>query len=258
MIGGFDMRSVEEISIDGLRRVVLSEVNSDNSKLDFFREGFCYLSVEIPENIFNLSKSKLRNRKYLNYAEKFLEEDFGTDTVSTIEKFINFGAKSNSRCSFTFNFPNSLQSIKGSGDPIKVSFNIGILKSFSYYYCSFKEYSILTLSQMSDKELFNLSGSWDIVDIDYSEIKDFADNCLCSFKYNNITYMGYRNVLENFNATKYLNKVDYLNTGKLFKENIFTREENLLITKAVCLKKNITILILYINEDASLVYKILD
>lgn len=66
--------------------------------------------------------------------------------------------------------------------------------------------------------------------------------------------MGYRNVLENFNTTKYLNKVDYLNTGKLFKENIFTREENLLITKAVCLKKNITILVLYINNEKPFVW----
>ena len=72
MIGGSDMNSYEEVSKDGLRKVVFTEVTPKSTKCEFFEKENCLVEFTVQDNVFNLSEATLSKRKYFCLAGGFI------------------------------------------------------------------------------------------------------------------------------------------------------------------------------------------
>lgn len=243
------LRCIEECSSDGLRKVVI-EAGVDSSSISLFMNDDCIITIKVKENIFDLTKAKLKNRKYLIFAEKFLEKGLEDDTMQSIEDNLNSGTRRVSRCSVNFHFTNGLSC---EGSSINLCLHGNRIQADWYYG---KDRKLSDLLSMSTEDLFNAGKSWGVIKYNsHSNLKDIFGNNLCSFTYNNIDFYGYREMIEGFKNIDYLKKVDYFHTGSIFKMDTFSEKDKKNFAKASMFDKKI--LLLYLRDDLIPVYEIL-
>ena len=241
------MRSVEEISIDGLRKVVFTEVIPKSTKCEFFEGDNCLIQFTVKENVFNLSQNTLNKRKYIKFGDTFLKDGVDNCDLRVFLDIINCD-KYRINLKFSDVMSVSIYSSKFVNIILSSSISISFNLSFHIWSCecgTFKFYK-----QASFKDLLNYF-DWHCVSIHKNRNSDYN-----SFEYDGVTFMGYSDILHNFNTMYYLDKVNFFNTGKLFKENAFNNKSNeLLFAKVKTLKK--MILIEHIEEDLSIKYKLI-
>lgn len=77
------------------KKVILSQVQKNECIMDFYEDDFCWMSINIFEDSFQLSEKVFNNRKYSLLAEKYLLEGIETFTFGDIHKFLNSSINGN-------------------------------------------------------------------------------------------------------------------------------------------------------------------
>ena len=252
MIGGFDMNSYEEVSKDGLRKVVFTQVAEKSTKCEFFEEDLCLVEFEVQEDVFNISQSVLERRRYFKLACNFLSVGLDDRSLWNIAKILNY--KDCNIAIYPSDFykiniiSNSLVTLTIYGEfPVIMKHNLSDTK--------FQLHTIKFYKLASLKKLKNV-GYWQGIDLEITYYTNNLDILMSQFKYKGITFAGCSELLSYFTNPVYLFKVDYFNTGNLFKDNTFTDNDKSFFAKVAFLRKKV--LILNIEDDLSIMYKLID
>jgi hypothetical protein len=245
-----ELRKISDVSSDGLRKVEINEVDASSCIIRLYNDNFCVMDIITKENVFELNRTKLSNRKYLSFAEKHIEKGVGQMSISAIESSVNFGCRQNSRCEMVFHFNSGLMLCCGTHSYTNVSLDIGEGKIISPK-GSFDRYSYDYLAGKTSHEIFDLSYAWNVVTREYGKY-DGVGNQLCCFEEANIKYYGYQEVIDGLNKTKYLDKVGYLDSKLVINLENLPKKDRVLITKANIIGKRIVIL--YFKDDATPVF----
>lgn len=82
------MKSKEIAS--GNRKIIISNIDNDNSVMDFYEDDFCWMRVNISEDCFKLSDGVVKRRKYFILGEKYLLDGIDNMTFDDIHAFFNY------------------------------------------------------------------------------------------------------------------------------------------------------------------------
>lgn len=247
------LRVAQDISKDGKRKAVIKEINASSCKIELYYGDFCVMDIVTSENTLDLDKKKVSNRRYIQFADEFLESGFNGRSLSNVVSFINSGRRRQSKCDVQFYFANALR-VDVCGYVIDYQINIGdryIKARFSS-----NNYSYDKLASMSINELLELSSSWDVLSYKYGGY-DGIGNRLCYFEYNGYTFYGYRDMLDGMQRTEYLKRIDFLKTKSVLKLDNIPDEMKTELAMSKMLGLNKKLMILYFNEDATPLIKVL-
>lgn len=245
------MNSYEEVSKDGLRKVVFTQVAEKSTKCEFFEEDLCLVEFEVQENVFNLSEATLSKRKYFHFAGNFITKGIDNITLRRIASILNYN-----NCNITIQ-PSKFFKFEIIGNKVILTiigkFPVVIEHTLNDY--RFNKHLIRYYKVGSLKKLEG-AGYWKDIDLDMSFYTNNIGVRMSTFDYKNVTFVGCTELLKYFTKLKYLSKVDYFNTGNLFKDNTFTDNDKSFFAKVAFLRKKV--LILNIEDDLSIMYKLID
>ena len=200
------LRVAQDISKDESRKAIISEINADSCKIELFYDDFCVMEIITSENTFELDKKKLSNRRYMQFADKFIESGFNGRSLSNVLDFINHDGRGQTECNIKFYFTNALR-IVDTKYGIDYRINIGN-RDIKPYCSSISGYTYDRLNSMSSNELLELSGGWDVLNYEEGGY-DGIGNHLCYFKYNGYTFYAYKEIIDGMQRTEYLKKIDF-------------------------------------------------
>lgn len=248
------LRVAQEISKDGSRKALISEINADSCKIELFYDDFCVMEIITSENTFELNKKKLSNRRYIQFADEFIESGFNGSSLSNVVDFINRGCRRQSKCDVQFHFANALR-VDNCGYSMK--FYLNLFGKDIYAYDSFASFTYDDLASKSIDELFDLSSAWNVIEYKFTNCYDGIGIQLACFEYKGYTFCAYQDMINRLKRTEYLKKIDYLRTKELFKLDNIPNEMKKELAMSKMLGLNKKLMILYFNEDATPIIKVL-
>lgn len=247
------LRVAQDISKDGSRKALISEINADSCKIELFYDDFCVMEIITSENTFELDKKKLSNRRYMQFADEFIESGLNGKSLIDIKYMINQGHRKQTKCNIKFHFTNALRIVDTKYD-IDYRINIGN-RDIKPYYTSIGGYTYDRLNSMSSNELLELADNWYVLNFE-SGGQDGLGNQLCNFEYNGYTFYAYKEIIDGMQRTEYLKKIDFLKTNSILKLDNIPDEMKKELAKSKMLGLKKKIMILYFYEDATPLLKL--
>lgn len=239
--------------VDGIKRKIIVEADDGKSRAEFYEDEELQMIIDIPEDVTNMPKSRIKSRKYSVIFNYYLDNGIQNLSYSDIEVMINKNSTYITKCKFEFVFHNKngisiekygyytsfTASYQETINEVTFNFESNLYSSFKYH-----EFNELVKSGGTGVTTY-----WKRTILNKSYQNEHNERCV-TIQVNGITYSMLEMVYNRLNSDDYLYKRNFFKKGS----TLFNKETTRLLTKHIMLNRQREIFIKYVDFDGTAIF----
>ncbi|MBU5473585.1 hypothetical protein [Roseburia sp. MSJ-14] len=243
-------RQLEMISKDKVRTVDIIETGTDSCKICLCSNGFCQVELHTNENLLKLSKSSLRSRPCMKFANYYLKHGIEDKSCYWVLQFL-LTNKENMKCYLQVNIESYVKIIVTHYCENYIAWcNVCIENEWlnaivdPLFRTSYED-----VAKLSDEMLLSMLDGWNVVatyetmEQDRKGLKNdnFSAEELYLIRIDDITMFAFNDLIYRLSSGMYLKFVDYYHTHKVLLWDKIPEKIKAKLTKAQLFDKKIVL-----------------